>query len=296
MDKLTEELQRNFARVMQREGKTATIWGTDETFNVFFRRFSDNRQMRNTVTAYYAKDTSIGQGTLFKINNVVQLVLNQETAENEVYYRSACIQCNGILTTKSGSVSGIPFYTSVLDSAQGNTDNPYTTLVDGKMQLVTSARAAENIQIDDRFSSFGRSWKVTNFIYVDGIMIIYCEMTAESPDSGSDPSGSDDQEPITPSEGVSIQLQTEDVYYILEDNPIPYTVTSDGERVQDAVLNIEFSNITTNGQFRATYDDEFIHVVCVNADDVFRSGSVDITVSVVGTDATVTKTFKTLII
>ena len=102
--------------------------------------------------------------------------------------------------------------------------------------------------------------------------------------------------PTGPSEGVSIQLQTEDVYYILEDNPIPYTVTSDGERVQDAVLNIEFSNITTNGQFRATYDDEFIHVVCVNADDVFRSGSVDITVSVVGTDATVTKTFKTLII
>ena len=299
MDKLTNETERSFRRVMEREGKTATIWGTNDKIRVFFRRFSDNRQKRNTVTIYYDKSAEIAQGSIFQINGANFIVINRETPENEVYRRSTCLQCNGFLTTKSGTVRGIPFYSGLLDDSTGTEYNQFTTVVDGKMELITNTELAENITLDDKFNAFGRTWKITNFIYVENLLLVSCEMTAaapDDPDSGGSGSGSDQGQTNPPeTEGYSITLADEDLYYVIP-NEIGYSVTLDGEAVTTAGLEITFSNVSNNARYSASYDDSTIYVTCTNDDKVMNNGTVDITVSISGTETSVTKTYHAYII
>ena len=299
MDKLTNETERSFRRVMEREGKTVTIWGTNDKIRVFFRRFSDNRQKRNTVTIYYDKNTDIVQGSIFQINGANFIVINRETPENEVYRRSTCLQCNGFLTTKSGTVRGIPFYSGLLDDSTGTEYNQFTTVVDGKMELITNTGLTENLVLDDKFNAFGRTWKITNFIYVENLLLVSCEMTAaapDDPDSGGSGSGSDQGQTNPPeTEGYSITLADEDLYYVIP-NEIGYSVTFDGEAVTTAGLEITFSNVSNNAQYSASYDDSTIYVACTNDDKVMNNGTVDITVSISGTETSVTKTYCAYII
>lgn len=299
MDKLTNETERSFRRVMEREGKTVTIWGTNDKIRVFFRRFSDNRQKRNTVTIYYDKNTDIVQGSIFQINGANFIVINRETPENEVYRRSTCLQCNGFLTTKSGTVRGTPFYSGLLDDSTGTEYNQFTTVIDGKMELITNAGLTENLVLDDKFNAFGRTWKITNFIYVENLLLVSCEMTAaapDDPDSGGSGSGSDQGQTNPPeTEGYSITLADEDLYYVIP-NEVGYSVTLDGEAVTTAELEITFSNVSNNAQYSASYDDSTIYVTCTNDDKVMNNGTVDITVSISGTETSVTKTYHAYII
>ena len=84
-----------FRQSMSREHKTVTVCETGEQFECFFRKNNDNINYRDTMIMFYDVDSPVEVGTLLLYGGNIYLTLNKETAENDVYFKSAVIRTNG---------------------------------------------------------------------------------------------------------------------------------------------------------------------------------------------------------
>lgn len=173
-------LESVFESTMQREGKILTTYSSGTEFKVFFRIRNDNENQRETIVIYYDVTAPVHSGTLVMIGKEVFLALNKETVENDVYYKSALIKCNGIYNDNHGSVSNIPFYSDNMKSSLSIGNNVVATL-NGNIELLTEENSlSKQIKIDQYFNEFDRTFKVTNKYSIDGILHVigevYCDM------------------------------------------------------------------------------------------------------------------------
>lgn len=60
-----------------------------QDFKVVFRKNNDGLEDRDTSIIYYEIDAPVDIGTLLKYKGNYYIALNKETAENDVYYKSA---------------------------------------------------------------------------------------------------------------------------------------------------------------------------------------------------------------
>lgn len=167
-----------FEQAMKREHKTITIQETGEQFECFFRKSNDNINRRDTMTMFYDVDAPVEVGVLLSYSGNTYLTLNKETAENDVYFKSAIIRTNGVINTHSLSVIGLPFYGDNVNNATAtNTTN--FSLIDGNIEVMTEDNELSRaLSVDDLFNEWGRTWKITNLFYIDGICHIVLEINA----------------------------------------------------------------------------------------------------------------------
>lgn len=90
-------LNRMFKRTMQREGKTVSALIPQKDFTAFFRRMDDGKSTENRINIYYSIDAPVEQGSLIKYKTKTYILINKETEENDCYYKSLAIACNGML-------------------------------------------------------------------------------------------------------------------------------------------------------------------------------------------------------
>ncbi len=176
-------LESVFESTMEREGKTLTTYSSGIEFRAFFRIRNDNENQRETIVIYYDVTAPVHSGTLVMIGKEVFLALNKETVENDVYYKSTLIKCNGIYNDNHGSVSNIPFYSDNMKSSLSIGNNVITTL-NGNVELLTEENSfSKKIKIDQYFNEFGRTFKVSNLYVIDGIVHVigevYSDMTPQ---------------------------------------------------------------------------------------------------------------------
>lgn len=172
-----------FERTMQREGRIFTTYTDSKDFRAFFRIRNDNENQRQTIVMYYDISAPIYSGTLVMIGKEVFLALNKETVENDVYYKSTLIKCNGIYNDNHGSISNIPFYSDNIKSSLSIGDKVITSL-NGNVELLTEENSSsKKIKIDQYFNEFGRTFKVVNLYVIDGIVHVigevYSDMTPQ---------------------------------------------------------------------------------------------------------------------
>lgn len=168
-----------FEKTMEREHKSITVLKTGEQFDCFFRKSNDNINQRDTMIMFYTADAPMNVGTLLSYAGNTYLALNQETAENDVYHKSAIIRTNGVINTHSLSVVGLPFYGDSVNNATV-TSTTNIDIIDGNMEILTEdCELARSLKIDDLFNEYGRTWKVTNLFYIDGICHIISEVSAD---------------------------------------------------------------------------------------------------------------------
>lgn len=170
-----------FEQSMKRERKEITLWGTETTVDCFFRKSNDNTNLKDTMIIYYHVDSPIRMGSLLVYSDRIFLVLNQETAENEIYKKSAIIRCDGEISTHDFAVSSLPFYGGdhVNNSMVFNASN-YSVL-DGNLEILTSdCPEAHELKINDVFNAYGRTWKISNIFFIDGICHIQIEVTVDA--------------------------------------------------------------------------------------------------------------------
>ncbi|MBQ8183965.1 MAG: hypothetical protein IJ025_08735, partial [Clostridia bacterium] len=98
-----------FNEVMQREGQTVTALSSGKTFNAFFRKSNDNLNNRDSMIIFYPVDAPVKAGSLIEYKGNTYLLMNQETGENEVYFKSAIARTMGNISTHSLSVVNLPF-------------------------------------------------------------------------------------------------------------------------------------------------------------------------------------------
>lgn len=198
-------LESVFASTMDREGKTLTVFSTGETFRGFFRRFDNGQSTEDRITVYYGVDAPVEQGSLISYGNKTYILINKETEENTCYYKSYGIATNGTLALNDGTIYGIPVYGYDMKNGLA-TDGSVFSVVDGNMEFITEITdTVKGIEINDTFNIYGRTFKVENIYYKDGMFHIIAKVTTD--ESATEPV---EPEP-TPTDTATIYASTDTI-------------------------------------------------------------------------------------
>ena len=168
-----------FNKSMEREHKTVTVLYSGETFDCFFRKSNDNINQKDTMIMYYYADAPVDVGSLISFRDKTFLVLNKETMENDVYYKSAVIRTTGKINTHSFSVSDLPVSSKNINNANISVTTNLN-LIDGNIDLLTADNeVSRQLRVNDLFNEYGRTWKISNVFFIDGICQIICEVNED---------------------------------------------------------------------------------------------------------------------
>lgn len=172
-------LESVFESTMKREGQILTTYSSGTKFRAFFRIRNDNENQRETIVIYYDVTAPVHSGTLVMIGDNVYLSLNKETVENDVYYKSTLIKCNGVYNSNDGVINNVPFYSDNMKS-KVSIGNNIISMLNGNIEILTEENSlSKQIKIDASFNEFDRTFKVTNKYTIDGITHFICEVDSD---------------------------------------------------------------------------------------------------------------------
>ena len=174
-------LTSQFRDALAREGKTITSSTGNTSYTCVFRTNSDKNNTTDITTIFYLATENIEQGQLLRFKDRYYLVLNQETAENDVYYKSDLLQVNTqIQTISSGYELHIKCYAEDFTSVNPVGDSQIS-VVGGNINFMASDNAdTRRLGIDSTFTALGATWKIVNMYYKSGLCYIYVERIADS--------------------------------------------------------------------------------------------------------------------
>lgn len=178
MEKLMySPLESVFQSTMQREGHTITAYTSGAEFQAFMRRNDDNNNVEDRIILYYDITAPVIQGNIISYGRKLYILVNRETEENDCYYKSSGLACNGVINLNNGNVGNIPCY--AFDMKNGLVEqNNIMAVIDGNMEFITESNSlSRQIKIGDTFNEFGRTWKIDNIYYKDGILHLVTEVT-----------------------------------------------------------------------------------------------------------------------
>lgn len=241
-----------FNRTMKREGKTVTTYTGGTGFQAFFRIKEDNENQKETITMYYDITAPVRPGTLVMYGYGVFLALNRETVENDTYYKSALVKCNGVFNELNGNYGNIPFYCDNMKSSVSIGNNVITTL-NGNIEFITEENAlSKKIEINNYFNEFGRTFRISNRYVIDGIVHIIAEVEADR----------------TPTVNYSIVI-----------DGIPAASVKVGDKVSLSATPYRNGSITTGATFEWNSDNTSVATVDgVGNVSIIAEGSAHITV------------------
>lgn len=169
-----------FNETMKREGQTVTALTSGKTFNCFFRKSNDNLNNRDSMIIFYPVDAPVKSGSLIQYKGNTYLLMNQETGENEVYFKSAIARTMGNISTHSLSVVNLPFYGININGATAQGDNNLS-IIDGNIEVLTEdCEQSRKLAVNDVFNEWGRTWEIKNLFYIDGICHVILEIAADA--------------------------------------------------------------------------------------------------------------------
>ena len=166
-----------FMDTLNREGKIVYDYRTNTPYNVIFRRNTTKNSFKDFITIFYPVDSNIHTGELITYSDATYLVINKETAENGVYYKSDMLQINTTLTRfKNNEELVLPVYSSDINSALINAGE-IISMQDGNVEMLTEDNDLLNSA--DEFYSIGQYWEINNLIHKNNILYIYSKVTAQ---------------------------------------------------------------------------------------------------------------------
>lgn len=172
-------LETVFESTMQREGRTVTAYTSGAEFKAFMRRNDDGNNFEDRITLYYPTTSPVVQGSLVSYGNRIYILVNRETEENDCYYKSSGLACNGMITLNNGNVIGVPCYAYNMNGSLID-ENQVISVIDGNMEFITESNSlSRQIDINHTFNEFGRTFKVNNIYYKDGILHLVTEVTTD---------------------------------------------------------------------------------------------------------------------
>jgi hypothetical protein len=171
-----------FSDALKREGKVITAYSDNTPYNVIFRTNKDTNQLTDRLTIFYSADSGIHAGQMLTYGNKHFLVLNQETPENNVYYKSDLLETNATINMigSAGEVN-MPVYAYDIADGLGQQDN-VMSIISGNIHIIAEPNSIiKSLAISNQFDACGRHWKINNIISKDNIINLYCEVIATTP-------------------------------------------------------------------------------------------------------------------
>lgn len=166
-----------FMDTLNREGKVVYDYRTNAPYDVIFRRNTNKNNFKNYTTIFYPVDSNIGTGKLIVYSDTTYLVINKETTENGIYYKSDMLKTNTTLTRfKDNEELELPIYSSDVNSALLNSGE-VISVQDGNVEMLTEYN--DYLKTTDEFYSMGQYWKINNLIHKENVFYIYSTITTQ---------------------------------------------------------------------------------------------------------------------
>jgi hypothetical protein len=168
-----------FYDALKREGKIITAYSDNTPYNVIFRTNKDTNQLTDKLTIFYSADSGIHAGQMLTYGKKYFLVLNQETPESNVYYKSNLIETNAVINmiTNAGEIN-MPVYAYDIADGLGQQNN-VMSIISGNIHIIAEPNSIiKSLAINNQFDACGRHWKINNIISKDNIINLYCEVDA----------------------------------------------------------------------------------------------------------------------
>ena len=181
-------LTSQFNDALAREGKIVTDSTGNTSYKCLFRKNNDKNTSDNRLTIFYPVSEAIEQGQLLKYKDNYFLSLNQETNENDTYYKSDLLQVNSEIHTivvadssnNTGYELNLRAYAEDLSNV-GLTGDSTISIVGGNISFIVQDNAdSRKLKIDATFSALGGTWKITNLYFKSGLGYVFTERTADS--------------------------------------------------------------------------------------------------------------------
>lgn len=181
-------LTSQFNEALTREGNTVTDSTGTTSYRCLFRKNSDKNSSDNRLTIFYPVSESIEQGQLLKYKGRYFLALNQETDENDTYYKSDLLQVNtSIHTIVVADASNNTAYELFLQayaedlSSVGLYGDSQISIVGGNISFIVQDNAdSRKLKIDATFTALGGTWKIVNLYFKSGLGYVFTERTADA--------------------------------------------------------------------------------------------------------------------
>jgi hypothetical protein len=181
-------LTSQFNEALTREGNTVTDSTGTTSYKCLFRKNSDKNSSDNRLNIFYPVSESIEQGQLLKYKSNYFLALNQETDENDTYYKSDLLQVNtSIHTIVVADASNNTAYELFLQayaedlSSVGLYGDSQISIVGGNISFIVQDNAdSRKLKIDATFTALGGTWKIVNLYFKSGLGYVFTERTADA--------------------------------------------------------------------------------------------------------------------
>lgn len=223
-------LQKQFSDALKREKKFVTTYYNNETVPCLFRRLEDNKNTTNYIQIFYSVDSPIKQGQIITYGGKNFITLNQETVENNVYYKSSLIECNTTLEiVVNQRMQHIPCYAGDLLSP-GLVVSNTISVVDGNIELITESTDDVNaIKFDTAFKILGGTYEIINRYIKSGLTYLYVQRTTSIPE----------KEPV-----FEVELTSDAQYEMDTTTTLTPVATIDGVLDDDAIFTWSSSDKT----------------------------------------------------
>lgn len=273
-------LENVFEATMEREGREVTAVTSGQTFPAFMRREDDSNTVEDRIRIYYGVDAPVNQGSIISYGRKKYILVNRETEENNCYYKSFAVACNASITLNSGTIVGVPAYTADMQRAL-EWSGQVITIIQGNMEFWCENNATtRQFNINDEFDEFGRTFKITNMYYKDGIVHLVCEVTTTNPHGNTvnriEITGIDSETPYTSGNGMqmTVTLYTNDVE---QNGTILYESSNTDVATVDSDGYVQFvgegtANISVYWQEQNMYESVTINVSEPVSQNVYRIG------------------------
>ena len=166
-----------FMDTLNREGKSINDYQNHTPYNVIFRKNKDTNSFQDRITIFYPALSDIHAGQLLSYSDKIYLAINQETAENGIYYKSDLLKTNAVIHTIMNSTEiNVPVY--AYDIADGLTQtNNVMSIISGNIHIIAEPNSIiKSLTLSDEFDAVGRHWKIDNIVSKDNVIHLYCEV------------------------------------------------------------------------------------------------------------------------
>lgn len=177
-----ETVKRQFFDALRREGKSIVTYYNRDVIPCIFRINEDGNNPTDRSRIFYDISAPVKQGQIIEYKNKKYLILNQETAENDVYYKSSIVETNAELKwTIDNVIYKMPFYAGNLISPLPDTNNVISS-IDGNIEVITEDNNRSRlITLNTNVEMLGGVYQVVNYLYKSGLTYLYVKRTAGTP-------------------------------------------------------------------------------------------------------------------
>lgn len=160
--------ERQFNRVLSREGKIVTKSDTKEEVTILFKEV---RNVGENISIYYTNDTNLNVGDIVEYKGYRYVLKNVNSIQSDVYKASKLVRCTVLL-----NISGRHIPMALANDREIMGENMANNL-----SLITKdTEHIREIKRNTQYICFGSTYKVSNIFYNDGLAHVYMERTGDA--------------------------------------------------------------------------------------------------------------------